>query len=65
MEQATENYKIVLNKYNNSLATATDLLDADVARLQARMSFVFSQADTVVAYNKLLQSTGLSEGSLK
>ena len=65
MEQATENYKIILNKYNNSLATTTDLLDADVARLQARMNFVFSQADAVVAYNKLLQSTGLLEGSLK
>jgi outer membrane protein len=65
VEQATENYKIILNKYNNSLATTTDLLDADVARLQARMNFIFSKADAVVAYNKLLQSTGLLEENVK
>jgi outer membrane protein len=59
VEQATENYRIVKNKYNNSLATTTDLLDADVAGLQARMNFVFAKADAVVAYNKLLQASGL------
>ncbi|HEV8287188.1 MAG TPA: TolC family protein [Chitinophagaceae bacterium] len=59
VEQATENYRIVKNKYNNSLATTTDLLDADVAGLQARMNFVFAKADAVVAYNKLLQESGL------
>ena len=64
-EQANENYKIVLNKYNNSLATTTDLLDADVARLQAKMNFVFSKADAVVAYNKLLQSAGLLDENIK
>jgi outer membrane protein TolC len=64
-EQANENYKIVLNKYNNSLATTTDLLDADVARLQAKMNFVFSKADAVVAYNKLLQAAGLLDENIK
>ena len=59
VEQATENYRIVKNKYNNSLANTTDLLDADVAGLQARMNFVFAKADAVVAYNKLLQESGL------
>ena len=64
-EQANENYKIVLNKYNNSLATTTDLLDADVARLQAKMNSVFSKADAVVAYNKLLQVAGLLDENIK
>jgi len=65
VEQATENYRIVKNKYNNSLATTTDLLDADVAQLQARMNLVFAKADAVVVYNKLLQTAGLSQQNIK
>jgi outer membrane protein len=65
VEQATENYRIIKNKYNNSLATTTDLLDADVAQLQARMNLVFANADAVVAYNKLLQTAGLLETNIK
>jgi outer membrane protein len=57
--QATENYKIVSNKYNNALATTTDLLDADVAQLQARLNYAFATADATVAYSKLLQTAGL------
>jgi outer membrane protein TolC len=57
--QATENYRIVKNKYENSLATTTELLDADVAQLQARLSYAFAKSDAVVAYNKLLQSAGV------
>ena len=59
IEQANENYKITRNKYNNSLVTTTELLDADVAQLQARLNYAFAKADLVVAYNKLLQSAGL------
>jgi len=61
--QATENYRIVNNKYQNSLATTTELLDADVAQLQARLNYAFAQSDAVVAYNRLLQSAGLLTGS--
>jgi outer membrane protein TolC len=61
VEQANENYRITKNKYNNALATTTDLLDADVAQLQAKLNYVFSKADAVVAYNKLLQVAGLTE----
>lgn len=57
--QATENYRIIKNKYENSLATTTELLDADVAQLQARLNYAFAQSDAVVAYNKLLQSAGV------
>ena len=62
VEQANENYRIVRNKYENSLATTTDLLDADVAQLQARMNLVFAKADAVVAYNQLLQTSGQISG---
>lgn len=58
MEQAKENYRIVKNKYDNSLATTTDLLEADVAQLQARLNHAFAKADALVAYKKLQQTTG-------
>lgn len=57
--QATENYRITNNKYNNSLVTLTDLLDADVAKLQAKLNIAMAKADAVLAYNKLLQTAGL------
>ena len=65
VEQANENYRIVKNKYDNSLATTTDLLDADVAQLQAQLNYAFAKADAMVAYNKLLQSAGMLTGNTK
>ena len=59
VEQATENFRIIKNKYNNTLATATDLLDADIAQLQTRLMLVGASADAVVAFNKLLQTAGI------
>jgi outer membrane protein len=58
VDQATENYKIVKNKYDNTLATTTDLLDADIARLQTKLNYAFSKADASTAYSKLLQVSG-------
>jgi outer membrane protein len=58
IEQADENYRIVNNKYNNALATLTDLLDADLAQLQAHLNYSFAKADAVVAYNQLLLASG-------
>ena len=65
VEQAEENYRIVKNKFDNSLATTTDLLDADIAQLQARLSYTLSRADAFVAYHKLLQTSGLLSTELK
>jgi outer membrane protein len=59
IEQADENYRIVKNKYANSLATLTDLLEADVAQLQSRLNYSFAKADSVVVYNQLLRSAGM------
>jgi outer membrane protein TolC len=59
IEQADENYRIVNNKYANSLATLTDLLEADVAQLQAHLNYSFAKADAVVVYNQLLEAAGL------
>jgi outer membrane protein len=57
--QATENYRITKNKFDNSLATTTELLDADVALLQTNLSVTNAKADSFLAYNKLLQVAGL------
>lgn len=58
VEQATENYRITKNKYDNALATTTELLDADVALFQSKLSVTNAKADSFLAYNKLLQVSG-------
>lgn len=59
VNQAAENFRVIKNKYENSLATTTELLDADAALLQTKLNYSFSQSDAVVAYHKLLQAAGL------
>jgi len=56
--QGVENYKITRNKYNNSLVTTTDLLEANVTLLQARINLEVAKADAVMAYHTILQRTG-------
>ena len=57
--QATENYRITKNKYDNSLVTTTDLLYAEVALLQAKLNLSNARVDALLAYYKLLQTAGL------
>lgn len=59
LEQAGENYRIVKNKHDNNLSTTTDLLDADVAQLQAQIDYAFSRADAMIAYQKLRKTAGI------
>ncbi|WP_367915960.1 TolC family protein [Leadbetterella sp. DM7] len=59
VDQADENYRITHNKYNNGLATMTELLDADAARIAAQISVLNARADAALAYKKLLQTTGI------
>ncbi len=59
VEQATENYRITKNKYDNNLVNTTDLLDANVALLQSQINLAVGKADVYLAYEKLLQSAGL------
>ncbi|HYM93969.1 MAG TPA: TolC family protein, partial [Chitinophagaceae bacterium] len=65
LEQAQDNYRIVKNKFDNNLATATDLLEADVAQFQAKLSYTLARADAFVAYHKLLQSAGVLSAEIK
>ena len=59
IEQGMENYKIVKNKYDNSLLTVTDLLDANALMLQSQIGLELARADAIVAYNTLLARAGL------
>ncbi len=59
IDQGIENYKIVKNKYDNSLLTVTDLLDANVLMLQSQISLELAKADAIVAYNTLLERAGI------
>ena len=58
VEQADENYRITKNKYDNSLVTTTELLDADVAQVQSKINYESAKADAIVAYKKLEQTAG-------
>ncbi len=59
IEQADENYKINQNKYDNGLATLTDLLDASVAQLRANLNQALGKADIALAYVQLQKSAGV------
>ncbi|WP_235906234.1 TolC family protein [Ginsengibacter hankyongi] len=57
--QATENYRITKNKYDNNLVNTSDLLDANVSLLQSEISLAVAKADVLLAYDKLLETSGL------
>lgn len=59
VEQANENYRITKNKFDNSLVTTTELLDADVAQVQSEINYAAAKADAIVAYKKLEQTAGV------
>ncbi|HUZ61931.1 MAG TPA: TolC family protein [Hanamia sp.] len=56
--QAEENYRITKNKYDNALVNTTDLLDANVSLLQSKINLAVAKADVLLAYSKLLETTG-------
>jgi outer membrane protein TolC len=58
IEQAQENYNIVKNKFNAGLVIMSDYLDADVTLLQAKINLTTAQAESMIAYYDLKESTG-------
>jgi outer membrane protein len=58
--QATENARITKNKYDNSLVSITELLEANDALLQTKLVVAAAKADAALAYHKLLETTGTS-----
>ena len=57
--QATENYRITKNKYDNNLVNTSELLDANVSLLQSKINLAVAKADVLLAYNKLLETAGI------
>lgn len=64
VEQSGENYRIVKDKYDNSLADTTDLLEADFQQLQAKINQALSKADVAQKYYELQFATGKLTSSL-
>ena len=56
--QSAENYRIVKDKYDNGLSDTNDLLEADVAQLQAKLNETFSRADITQRFYELLNASG-------
>lgn len=64
-DQATENYRIVKDKYDNGLVDTNDLLEADLDQLQAKINLAFSKADISLRYYELLGAKGLINTAIK
>jgi outer membrane protein TolC len=58
VEQAEENYRITKDKYNQQLATSSDLIDAEVALLNAQTNLTNALVDLKLAKTKLEKSLG-------
>jgi outer membrane protein len=61
--QATENYRIVKDKYDNGLSTTNDLLEADVEQLNANINQAYSKANVMLKYYQMLDASGVLTAS--
>lgn len=64
VEQSTENYRIVKDKYDNSLSDTNDLLEADFQQLQSKINQALSKADVAQKYYELQFASGKLTSSL-
>lgn len=58
VEQSSENYRIVKDKYDNGLSDTNDLLEADVEQLSSKINNALARANTIQKYYELLSVTG-------
>ncbi|WP_300976659.1 TolC family protein [Flavobacterium sp.] len=58
VDQASENYRIVKDKYDNGLSNTNDLLEADVDQLTAKINKALGKANIIQKYYELLSVTG-------
>lgn len=64
-EQASENYRIVKDKYDNGLSNTNDLLEANVDQLQAKINYTISTSDILQKYYELQFQKGKLTQSIK
>jgi outer membrane protein len=64
VEQSIENYRIVKDKYDNSLSDTNDLLEADFQQLQSKINQALSKADVAQKYYELQFASGKLTTSL-
>ncbi len=57
-EQAQENYRITQSKFRENLVSNTELLDAEVALLQAKLNETHAMIDHNIALASLKKSVG-------
>src|SRR3989339_360958 len=58
LDQASENYRIISEKYNLQLASSTDLIDAETLKLQAETNLKTVDVDYQIAKVRLERSLG-------
>ncbi len=58
-QQAEENYRITENKYRSQLVLQTELQDASNALLKTKIDLINANADTHLAYYKLMKASGI------
>ncbi|WP_413997779.1 TolC family protein [Flavobacterium sp. W1B] len=58
VEQSTENYRIIKDKYDNGLSDTNDLLEADVEQLNSTINKALAKANVIQKYYELLSVTG-------
>jgi outer membrane protein TolC len=58
LEQSFENYRITSEKYNEQLATSTDLIDAEVTELQSATNLTSSLVEYNLAKVRLERAIG-------
>ncbi len=56
--QATENYRIVKDKYDNGLSNTTDLLEADLEQLNSKINYAYSRANIMLKYYEMQSASG-------
>lgn len=58
VEQASENYRIIKDKYDNGLSDTNDLLEADVEQLGSNINKTLARANVIQKYYELLSVSG-------
>ena len=58
VQQSSENYRIVKDKFDNGLSDTNDLVEADAEYLNAKVNTAVAKANIIQKYYELLSATG-------